>query len=130
MNTKPGVDWIEIERRVRAGESARAISRDLTSTGHKISHTAINKHCKRGGWKRPNSEGGSSKGGNNPGAALPSGGKSKRDTTDGGTQELPTEPERMPVETPQKKAKPRRRTLWALQRNGTARVVGFYDKSV
>ena len=47
MNTK--VDWIEIERRVRAGESARAISRDLTSIGNKISHTAINKHCKRGG---------------------------------------------------------------------------------
>ena len=53
-----GDDWIEIERRVRAGESARAISRDLTSTGHKISHTAINKHCRRGGWKLPDSEGG------------------------------------------------------------------------
>ncbi len=46
MDTKP--DWTEIERRIRAGESARAISRDL-----KISHTAINKHCKRGGWKLP-----------------------------------------------------------------------------
>ena len=53
MGTKPGVDWAEIERRVRAGESARAVSRDLTSTGNKISHTAINKHCKRGGWRLP-----------------------------------------------------------------------------
>ncbi len=173
MNTK--VDWIEIERRVRAGESARAISRDLTSTGHKISHTAINKHCRRGRWRLPDTSAATiakrlqeigtsqrtaadilavvettpardlgqpcaapnvapgpfdagphqdAKAANTtPATHLDSG------TTDGATQELPTE--RTPVETPQKKAKPpRRRTLWALQRDGTARVVGFYDKGV
>ena len=174
MNTK--VDWIEIERRVRAGESARAISRDLTAGGHKISHTAINKHCKRGGWKlhtstatianRPHGdhsdvgiptstaeEAGQMlnvnrstvfeakavlRGGTPEEIEAGKTGKAAAnhapvqdldsDTTDGAPQELPTE--RTPVETPQKKAKPRRRTLWALQRNGTARVVGFYDKGV
>ncbi len=176
MNTK--VDWIEIERRVRAGESARAISRDLTSIGNKISHTAINKHCRRGGWKLPDTSAATIAKrpyGDQGGAEIPipnikqaadllnvnlatvpyakvvqkegtpeeieavKTGKAATnsaltrdldsDTTDGATQELPTE--RTPVETPQKKAKPpRRRTLWGLQRNGTTRVVGFYDKGV
>ncbi len=177
MNTK--VDWIEIERRVRAGESARAISRDLTASGHKISHTAINKHCRRGGWRLPDTSAATIAKrpyGDQGGAEIPipnikqaadllnvnlatvpyarvvqkegtpeeiEAGKTGKvaanhapaqdldsDTTDGATQELPTGPERMPVETPQKKAKPRRRTLWALQRNGTTRAVGFYDKGV
>ena len=190
MNTK--VDWAEIERRVRAGESARAVSRDLTSTGHKISHTAINKHCRRGGWRLPDTSAAiSAKRLQDIGASqrtaaevlgvspqtvgrdlghIPSGTPNKEnipnyqddsppaipdgtaapfdtdphqaataantpstahldsDTTE---QELPTE--KTPPGTPQKKKKarpPRRRGLWALQRDGTARVVGFYDKGV
>ncbi len=177
MNTR--VDWIEIEQRVRAGESARAISRDLTSIGNKISHTAINKHCKRGGWKLPDTSAATitkrpygDQGGvriqtpsledaarvlnvgrssvieakvvHNLGTPeeIEAGKTGKAaanhsstqdldgDTTAGATQELPTEPERTPVEPPKKKAKPQRRKLWALQRNGTTRVVGFYDKGV
>lgn len=50
---KPGVDWHEIEQRVRAGEPCRAISRDLTSRGRPISHVAISRRANKRGWLQP-----------------------------------------------------------------------------
>lgn len=50
---KPGVPWPEIEKRVRAGESMRAISRDMKERGTPISHTSISKRSTRLGWKSP-----------------------------------------------------------------------------
>ena len=176
VNTR--VDWIEIEQRVRAGESARAISRDLTSAGRKISHTAINKHCRRGGWRLPDNvdettaapeptttrcqraaakvlgvgqatvvrdladepSGSPSYFDTDPHQAGKTGKAAANhastrhldgDTTAGATQELPTEKTSAITTQKKKKARPpRRRTLWALQRDGTTRVVGFYDKGV
>jgi len=46
---KPGVDWKLIERRFKAGESARQISLDSG-----ISHVSILKRAKRRGWKPVN----------------------------------------------------------------------------
>jgi len=45
-NTKP-VDWVAIQRRWRAGESARALADE-----YEVSHTAINKRRAKGGWSR------------------------------------------------------------------------------
>lgn len=49
-NTKPGIDWHEIEARVRAGESFRAIARDLCERGKPISHVAVAKRARKLGW--------------------------------------------------------------------------------
>jgi hypothetical protein len=44
-NAKPGVDWLEIERRVRAGDSFRSIEQD-----HDVSHQAISQRATKEGW--------------------------------------------------------------------------------
>ena len=48
--SKPGVDWDAVERRVRSGETFADISRDLAEKGVKISAWAINKRARKGGW--------------------------------------------------------------------------------
>lgn len=48
---KPQIDWLEVERRYRAGESERSIAGDLTSRGMPISNVAIHQHAKRGNWR-------------------------------------------------------------------------------
>lgn len=50
-------DWNRIRTRYEQGDSARAIARDSTEAGAKISHTAINKRARREGWKRPDEDG-------------------------------------------------------------------------
>ena len=42
---KPGVDWIEIEERIKNGESIYPISKD-----YDISRQAIEKRAKKNGW--------------------------------------------------------------------------------
>ena len=51
-SNKPGVDWLEIEQRVKAGQSYRAIERSLKEQGIKISHEAISQRARREGWKK------------------------------------------------------------------------------
>lgn len=45
-SSKPGVDWPEIERRVRAGESFRSIEESLGT----VSHQGIAKRARKEGW--------------------------------------------------------------------------------
>lgn len=45
--TKPGVDWVAIERGFRAGTSCRQLAREYPG----ISHVAIAKRARRFGWK-------------------------------------------------------------------------------
>ena len=40
------IDWTDIERRIRTGESARSLAKE-----YGISHTAILKRAKKGGWR-------------------------------------------------------------------------------
>ena len=48
--SKPGIDWANIEARVKAGETFADISRSLAEEGVKISAWAINKRARKGGW--------------------------------------------------------------------------------
>lgn len=51
QRTKPGVDWAEIERRVRAGESSTSIAKDLGENGVvEIKRQSIDKRAKKEGW--------------------------------------------------------------------------------
>jgi len=43
--SKPGIDWVVIEARVKQGEALAAIARD-----YNISRQAIQKRSKRDGW--------------------------------------------------------------------------------
>ena len=47
---KPGVPWLEIEQRIRAGESARSVSRSMKAAGTPISHVEIARHSRQKGW--------------------------------------------------------------------------------
>ena len=47
---KPGVHWLEIEHRIRSGESARSVSRAMKAAGTPISHVEIARHSRGKGW--------------------------------------------------------------------------------
>lgn len=44
---KPGIDWVAIEARVRAGEAALQIAKD-----HEVSCQAISKRARKEGWRK------------------------------------------------------------------------------
>jgi len=54
-NPKPNVDWVDVERRYKAGETSRTISRVLMEFGISLSRQAIEQRAERQGWseKRP-----------------------------------------------------------------------------